>query len=145
MISASGTVIGSVGEIHPGVAKSFGISGRVAFFECDVRKFLAALPLDRSYIPIRKYPETLRDLSFFVPRKTLVSDVVRTIRSSGEGLVLGVEVFDRYVDPERGKSLAVHIRLGKEEGTVSGEEADRVLLGVARRIEEEIGGSIRRE
>lgn len=145
MISASGTVIGSVGEIHPGVAKSFGISGRVAFFECDVRKLLAALPLDRSYIPIRKYPETLRDLSFFVPRKTLVSDVVRTIRSSGEGLVLGVEVFDRYVDPERGKSLAVHIRLGKEEGTVSGEEADRVLLGVARRIEEEIGGSIRRE
>ncbi|MGB2791611.1 MAG: phenylalanine--tRNA ligase subunit beta [Candidatus Moraniibacteriota bacterium] len=135
--------IGMVGEAHPLLVKAMGISGRVALFECDTRKLLSAISTDTIFTPIRKYPETLRDLSCFVPPRTTVSEVKDCMISSGQGLVLGVEVFDRYVSPDEGRSLAFHIRLGREDRALTGEEADAVFLEITRGIESRLGGTIR--
>jgi len=145
LIGSECSILGTVGEIHPSVSKAFGIVGRVVCFECDVRALLESQAAEVSFAPIRKYPETLRDLSCFVSNRTLVSDVERTLLDSRDGRVLGVELFDRYHDAERGWSLAFHLHLGKEEGTLSGEEADAIVADVTRRIEREIGGKVRKE
>lgn len=135
--------IGRAGEIHPSILRAFGIVGRVGAFEIDTRAFASSLPQSHSFVPMRKYPETLRDLSIFVPDRTLVSDIERIIFQSGGGLVTGVELFDRYRDPQEGRSLAFHIRFGKESGTVSTDEADEAMLRVVRNIEAETGGRLR--
>ncbi len=138
--------IGTIGEVSPFVAKSFGISVRIFCFEVDLQKaLLPATARNLEFVPFRKYPETLRDLSFFVPDRVLISDVERIIRSSGEGLVSNVELFDRYQDPIRGKSLAFHVRLSKESATVTSEEADNVMVQISESLERELGGSVRRE
>ena len=138
--------IGTIGEVSPLVAKSFGISVRIFCFEVDLQKaLLPATARNLEFVPFRKYPETLRDLSFFAPDRVLISDVERIIRSSGEGLVSNVELFDRYQDPTRGKSLAFHVRLSKESATVTSEEADNVMFQISESLERELGGSVRRE
>jgi phenylalanyl-tRNA synthetase beta subunit len=119
------------------------ISGRVAAFELDTQKLLLAISNDTTFVPIRKYPETLRDLSCFVPHRVTVAQVRECIVASGRGLVLGVELFDRYVRAEEGRSLAFHIRLGREERALTGEEADAVLADIVRGIESHVGGTIR--
>ncbi|MFZ1735938.1 MAG: hypothetical protein WAU31_03320, partial [Candidatus Moraniibacteriota bacterium] len=106
-------------------------------------KLLSAISTDTIFTPIRKYPETLRDLSCFVPPRIAVSEVKDCMISSGQGLVLGVEVFDRYVSPDEGRSLAFHIRLGREDRALTGEEADAVFLEITRGIESRLGGTIR--
>lgn len=144
IVSSRNECLGVIGEVHPSVVKALGISGRVAAFECDTKKLLAAtLSTDATFTSIRKYPETLRDLSCFIPLHATVAEVEACILASGKGLVLGVELFDRYVSPDQERSLAFHIRLGREDRALTGEEADRVFSGIVRGIESRLGGTIR--
>ncbi len=143
IVGSDGAFLGIIGEIHPLVGKSFDISSRVACFEFDARILLNATRADMLFIPIRKYPETLRDLSCFIPERMPVADIERAIFAAGRGLVLGIELFDRYVDAERGRSVAFHVRLGKEGGTLSGEEADAALADIAGALERDLGVSAR--
>lgn len=143
VIGAGGVSLGTIGEIHPVVGKSFDVAGRVACFELDVRKLLELISEVRAYVPIRKYPETLRDLSCFIPDQMLVTDMKRVILASGGGRVLDIELFDRYFDVEHGRSLAFHLRLGKEGGSLTGGEADEVVSNISRALEAELGVSIR--
>lgn len=135
--------LGRVGEVHPSVSKAFGIAGRVVCFEFDVNALLGAVASEISFVPMRKYPETRRDISCFVPSHTSVSDVEKCIVSAGGDRVLEIELFDRYVDPREGRSLAFHIRLGKKDGTLTGEEADQCMADIARDIERTLGATIR--
>ncbi len=144
IVSSLGERLGIVGEVHPLIVRTLGISGRIAAFECDTEKLLAVTLLaEATFASIRKYPETLRDLSCFIPLHTTVAEVEACIISSGKGLVLGVELFDRYVSPERERSLAFHIRFGREDRALTGEEADNLLSNIARSIESRLNGSIR--
>lgn len=143
LIGPSGERFGSMGEIHPSIVKSMAISGRVSAFEFDVRALLAILPTDWAFAPIRKYPETLRDISCFVRPHTSVAEVEQCIADFGEGMVLGVELFDRYASPEGGRSLAFHIRLGRDDRSLTGEEADAVFLNISRGIESRLNGTLR--
>ncbi|QQS15884.1 MAG: phenylalanine--tRNA ligase subunit beta [Candidatus Moraniibacteriota bacterium] len=143
IFSARGERIGTLGEVHPAPLKGMGISGRVAAFEFDTRALLSAIPGEGIFAPIRKQPETLRDLSCFVPSRTTVAEVRDCIVSSGQGLVLDAELFDRYMSPDEGRSLAFHIRMGREDRALTGEEADVVFAGIVRAIETHIGGTLR--
>lgn len=143
IFSARGERIGILGEVHPALLKGMGISGRVATFEFDTRALLSAIPGKDIFAPIRKQPETLRDLSCFVPSRTTVAEVRDCIVSSGQGLVLDAELFDRYASPDEGRSLAFHIRMGREDRALTGEEADVVFAGIVRAIETHIGGTLR--
>lgn len=143
VVGAECSTLGKVGEAHPSVSEAFGISGRVGCFEFDVKALLGVASPEVSFVPIRKYPETLRDISCFVSPRTPVSDVEKCIVSAGGDRVLGIELFDRYVDPREGRSLAFHVRLGKEDGTLTGEEADRCMEDIARDIEHALGAKIR--
>lgn len=141
--AADGERIGVLGEVHPLVMKNLGIAGRVAVFELDTKALLSAIPGDSVFIPIRKQPETLRDLSCFVPLHTTVAEVRACILSAGRGMVLGAELFDRYVSPDKGRSLAFHIRLGRDDRALTGKEADAVFSDIVRDIEARIGGTLR--
>lgn len=143
IFAADGERVGVLGEVHPLVVKNLGIAGRVAVFELDTKVLLPAIPGDSAFTPIRKQPETLRDLSCFVPLHATVSEVRACILSAGQGMVLGAELFDRYVSPDEGRSLAFHIRLGRDDRALTGEEADAVFSDIVRNIEARIGGTLR--
>lgn len=143
VIGTEGISIGAIGEIHPSVGKSFDVPGRVACFEFDVRKLLKSMPEASVFVPIRKYPETLRDLSCFVPERILVADIEKEIFASGGDKVLSIELFDRYTDAEHGRSLAFHLRFGKEDSSLTGEEAEKIIEDISHTLETKLGVSTR--
>lgn len=142
-VFVSGMRVGTVGEIHPMVSRAFGIRKRVAAFEIDREVLRGALPAERHFHEIPRYPEVLRDVSFFVSPRLRVSEAEQVIREAGGEMVRGVELFDRYADEKEGVSMAFHIRLRKEEGTLSGQEADLVLERITGAVSDRLGGRLR--
>lgn len=145
LLDRHGNVLGTVGEIHPNVSLAFRIPRRGVAFECDIHALLAARVEKKIFTPFRRLPETLRDVSFFVPRETRASDVKRVIFEAGNRLVTSVDLFDRYQNERGEKSFAVHIRFGKAEEMVSGEEADRTVDHIGKALESKLGASIRKD
>lgn len=131
--------IGRIGEIHPFVLEYFQIKKRVAYFELDYVSLLKTIPEGASFVPLRRFPEVLRDVSLFVPKAVRVKDVEEGIVKKGQGLVLGAELFDQYYDEEKSmKSLAFRIRFGAEDRTLEGSEADALLEKITASLEKEL-------
>jgi phenylalanyl-tRNA synthetase beta chain len=131
---------GRIGEIHPFVLERFKIKRRVAYFELDFEILLAELPRIKTFTPLRRYPEVLRDVSLYVPNAVRVKDITDIIRSTGGELVLSSELFDQYFDAVKNmKSLAFRIHFGAEGRTLSGEETDALLERISSSLEQNLG------
>jgi phenylalanyl-tRNA synthetase beta chain len=137
-------LIGRIGEIHPFVTERFRIKKRVAYFELDLEALLQALPKEKTFVPMRKYPEVLRDISLYVPNNVRVKDIVDGVKAAGGESVLETELFDQYFDEAKGmKSLAFHIHFGADDRTLSGEEADALLQKISDSLEQNLGAERR--
>ncbi|MDD5083477.1 MAG: phenylalanine--tRNA ligase subunit beta [Candidatus Moranbacteria bacterium] len=128
--------IGRIGEIHPFVLEYFQIKKRVAYFELDYASLQKLVGVVKSFVPMNRYPEVLRDISIFVPATVRVKDIIDGINKKSQGLVLGVELFDQYFDEEKNmKSLAFHIHFGAMDRTLEGTEADALLEKITASLE----------
>jgi phenylalanyl-tRNA synthetase beta chain len=117
----NGTVIGSVGELHPDVAALFEISSRVGVLEIDLDPVVASRPAAQMQ-PVSTFPHVDFDLSFDVPAALPAADVVAATAAVSE-LVERADVFDEYRHPETAeRSLAVRYRLRAPDRTLDGDE-----------------------
>lgn len=131
--------IGRIGEVHPFVLEHFHIKKRVAYFELDYDLLRKILPENKVFIPIRRYPEVLRDVSLFVPQTVRVKDVLEGIDKQGKGMVLDAELFDQYFDEaKKMKSLAFHIRFGVADRTLESGEVDVLLEKIVASLEKNL-------
>lgn len=131
--------IGRIGEIHPFVLEYFQIKKRVAYCEIDCASLEPLTTRARSFSPLRRYPEVLRDISLFVPHAIRVKDIIDGIAKKSQGKVLGVELFDQYIDEAtQMKSLAFHIHFGDADKTLEGAEVDTLLEKIAASLEREL-------
>lgn len=131
--------IGRLGEIHPFVTEAFKIKKRVAYVEIDFEALFQSVPQTKTFVPMRKYPEVLRDISLYVPETVRVKDIVETIRKAGGSLVLQSELFDHYFDETKDmKSLAFHIHFGADDRTLEGQEVDTLLEDIVTTLTSEL-------
>lgn len=131
--------IGRIGEIHPFVLEYFQIKKRVAYFEIDYTSLLKVIPENKSFAPLRRFPEVLRDISIFVPASVRVKDVSDNIHKKGQGIVLDVELFDQYFDEEKNmKSLAFHVHFGAPDRTLEGSEVETLLEKIIVSLEKDL-------
>lgn len=131
--------IGRIGEIHPFVLEYFQIKKRVAYFELDYTSLQKVLLRAKTFIPLQRYPEVLRDISLFIPPAIRVKDVLDGITKKSQGLVLDTELFDQYFDEEKQmKSLAFHIHFGNRERTLEGAEVDTLLEKIILHLEKDL-------
>ncbi|MCE2405849.1 MAG: phenylalanine--tRNA ligase subunit beta [Dehalococcoidia bacterium] len=145
-IGAGDTVLGRVGELHPGVAESFGLSDTpVALFELDVERILEAMPeKGRRYEAVGRFPSAIRDVSVLVDAGVPSDRVQAAI--ARHPLVAGVVLFDVYsgenVAPGK-RSLAYHVHFQAPDRTLTSEEVSRALKRVVGSLEREVGGELR--
>ena len=145
-IGAGNTVLGRIGELHPGVAESFGLSDTpVALFELDVERILEALPeRGRRYEAVGRFPSAIRDVSVLVDAGVPADRVQATI--ARHPLVAGVVLFDVYsgenVAPGK-RSLAYHVHFQAPDRTLTSEEVARALKRVVGSLAREVGGELR--
>ncbi|MGI9585100.1 MAG: phenylalanine--tRNA ligase subunit beta [Acidimicrobiia bacterium] len=132
-------VVGTIGEIHPRVAASFGLSGRVVGGEVD----LAELLLDAGpwqFRPPSAFPPIIFDLAFFVPNDVAVSSFLASLSEAAGDFLEGVEVFDVFegdaVD-EGTVSIAVTITLRAADRTLSEADAAPIRQAIAAAVQDE--------
>ncbi len=134
-----GKVLGVVGEIDPRVLAAFDVAGRVSWFELRVEPMLMAVDRVAKHKPVSRFPSSDIDLAFVTPDSVPATDLARTIKKAGDGLIQSVELFDVFRAEQLGdgvRSLAYQLRLQALDRTLTDEEIGGVRTRCIEAVEQ---------
>jgi phenylalanyl-tRNA synthetase beta chain len=147
LLSIGKTEIGTLGELHPIVARTFELTDApilVAEFDLDA---LLDLVQDRHSVkPLPVTPPVLQDIALVVNEETSATAVEAMIVEAGGDLLKGVRLFDVYRGdqiPAGQKSLAYNLVYQTDERTLKDEEVARVHKRIVKAVERELGAKLR--
>ncbi len=115
------TVVGHVGELHPKVAETLGLPGRVAIGELDLDALIAAAPAIGPKPDFSAFPVAKEDFAFIVDADLPAGELHDRIASATD-LLETARLFDVYTGDQVGdgrKSLAFKVRLRAPDRTLS--------------------------
>jgi len=145
-VIAGGRQVGWVGEIHPAVADSFELRGRVYAAELDLDLLIGSELPTAQYVPLPKHPPVERDLALLVPLDVTAESVLAVIRREGGSLLQRVELFDVYEGkqvPQGYRSLAFTMTYQGEDRTLTDEEVTALQERIERALASELGVRVR--
>ncbi|MEM9563246.1 MAG: phenylalanine--tRNA ligase subunit beta [Actinomycetota bacterium] len=141
-----GKVLGTVGEVDPRVLDVYGVDDRASWFELRVAPILAAIESVPTQKPVPLYPSSDIDLAFATPDQVAATDVARTIKKAGDGLIQWVRLFDVFRSEQLGqgqRSLAYQLRLQATDRTLTDDEVAAVRQRCIDAVEKAHGASLR--
>jgi len=141
-----GQVIGTLGEIHPLVAKNYDVANRMYVARLDFSALLSHQNTQIAYRPLPKYPAVGRDIALVCDTSIPVGALEGCIAKSSRGLVKEIELFDIYTGapiPEGKKSVAFSLQLRTEDHTLTDAEADEDVKAILAALEGELGAVLR--
>ena len=144
VIELDGAPIGSLGVLHPRVARHFNLAQLVIVFELELEKMSPiAVP---SFTPISKFPSVRRDISIVIDQEIPAGQVLRAVRLAAGDLLRDLQLFDEYrgqgIDSDK-KSLAMGLIFQAHSSTLTDDEVENILQIVLERIASEVGGALR--
>ena len=145
-ISIEGEEVGVIGQVHPLVAKNYGIDVDVYVCEVSFTKLLNHLLPDATYTPLPKYPGVSRDLSLICDESVTVAQIEDTIVASAGKLLRGVKLFDIYRGtgvPEGKKSMAFSLELRADDRTLTDTDSETVVTKVLTALKEKLDATLR--
>jgi phenylalanyl-tRNA synthetase beta chain len=128
----NGEPAGLVGELHPAVARTFDLAGRIAVAELELDRLIGPLDLWQFQAP-SLYPPAIFDLAFDVEDSVPAATLVGTTAAAAGLDLEEVGVFDEYRGAALGvgrKSLAVRYQLRAADRTLSTEEVSEVRAAI---------------
>ena len=132
------TEVGYLGELHPAVAKTYGIGGRAVIAVLDMKNICPLTTFDRKYTGIARFPAVTRDLSMVVPKEIPAGTIEKMIRQRGGKLLESVTLFDIYEGEqiEEGyKSMAYKFVLRSPEKTLDEKDITSVMNKIMNGLE----------
>ena len=137
MVLLDKEIIGWVGELHPGVSRDFGLSGRVAAGELDLAPLLAVGGVWRLRA-VSAFPPVKLDLAFDVGPEVLTADLLDRLGDAVGDVLEATEVFDVFVGPgmeEGRRSIAVRLTLRASDRTLRDEDVTPLLREAVATVE----------
>ena len=141
-----GVEVGVMGQVHPLVAKNYGIDTEVYFAEISFTKLLTMLLPDATYTPLPKYPAVSRDLALICEEAVTVAQVEDVIAASAGKLLRKIQLFDIYRGvgvPQGKKSMAFSLELRADDRTLTDADSEGVVNKVLAALKEELDASLR--
>ena len=136
--------VGSVGKLHPTLAKKFSIKRDVYLFELDI---MQAFPLKTLKVKsISKYPLIRRDISIVIKKDIKASDIIKSINLIKPEIIQSIKVFDIYEgnNIEEGlKSIALGLILQEKSRTLTDIVADEIISKVIDSLEKKFSAKLR--
>lgn len=133
-----GTVIATLGEVHPQVMKAYDLPGKAYLFDIDVTAILGLTRGQLRYQGISKFPGTARDLAIVAPKTVSSEAISQVIYEKGGQYLERTFVFDVYEGAhieEGHRSLAYNLSFRSNEGTLTDEDIqpaiDDILAALA--------------
>ena len=146
-IRAGREEIGVVAQVHPETATQFDINEPVFLLELWLEPLVAALPERPDYAPPSRFPEVRQDLALVVDEATPADRILELVRAHRSNAIrLSADIFDEYRGegvPEGKKSLAVRLRYQAADRTLTDDDVARVQGGLLKRLEKELGATLR--
>jgi phenylalanyl-tRNA synthetase beta chain len=136
---------GTLGELHPLVAREFGLEQQVSLFEIDLAELETPDPTPL-YRDVVTYPPVRQDIAVVVSSEVTAAEVLAVIREAGGPLLAEADVFDTYRGEQVGEgrqSVAVHLQFRAADRTLTDAEADAARETIVAALRERLAGELR--
>ena len=146
MVSINGVDLGYMGQVHPLVAKNYGIDCEVYCVEINFSALFDLRLPDPTYVPLPKYPTITRDLAIVCDETVTVAQVEAVIEKSAGKLLRNIRLFDIYRGvgiPEGKKSLAFSLELRADDRTLTDTDSEQVTSKILTALEKELKAVLR--
>ena len=138
--------IGIFGQIHPLVARNYGVDGEFYCAELSFDALMNARGADPEYVPLPKFPAVTRDIAVVCDEAVTVGALESAIRKGARGLLKEVSLFDIYrgkgID-EGKKSVAFNLVLRSDDRSLTAEEADADVKAILEVLSQDCGAVLR--
>jgi phenylalanyl-tRNA synthetase beta chain len=144
--SRDGERLGVVGEIHPKVAASLDLPGRVAVGELELSALMDLVPSAVRVHDVPRYPPIRRDLAFTLGEGTPAGAVQSALEEAAGELLDSCLLFDVHSGPplpEGKKSLAFSVDFRAPDRTLTDAEANEAVAAIAARLAEGFDAQLR--
>ncbi|MBQ3194193.1 MAG: phenylalanine--tRNA ligase subunit beta [Oscillospiraceae bacterium] len=145
-VTIDGMDVGFMGQVHPLVAKNYGMDVDVYCAEINFTKLLQCQLPDATYTPLPKYPSVTRDLSLICDEAVTVAQAEDVITAAAGKLLRGVKLFDIYRGtgvPEGKKSMAFSLELRADDRTLTDTDSESVVSKVLTALKEKLDAILR--
>ena len=145
-VSMNGELLGYMGQVHPLVAKAYGLECEVYCAEINFTKAFEMMLPEPTFTPLPKYPAVTRDLSLVCDEEIPVADLENVITAAGGKLLRSVKLFDIYrgkgID-EGKKSVAFSLELRADDRTLTDTDSEGVVSKVLKALAEKLNAVLR--
>ena len=136
-----GQEVGSLGEVHPAAARTYGVSGRVGAAELALQPLVDPVALWEVEEP-SSYPFLQFDLAFELDAEVPTANLVGAVLEAQDE-VESAELFDEFELGAGRKSLAVRVVLRATDRTLTNEEAAPIRKAIIDHVESKLHGTLR--
>ena len=145
-VTIEGRDVGFLGQVHPLVAKNYGMDGEVYCAEIDFTKLFDLQLSAPTYAPLPKYPTVSRDLAIVCDEALTVAEVEAVMTAAAGKLLRNIKLFDIYRGigvPAGKKSVAFSLELRADDRTLTDGDSEAVVSKVLAALSEKLGASLR--
>ena len=135
-----------MGQVHPLVAKNYGIDTDVYCAEINFTKLMDCRLPDATYTPLPKYPTVSRDLALVCGESVTVAQAEEVITAAAGKLLRDVKLFDIYRGagvPQGKKSMAFSLELRSDDRTLTDTDSEAVVSRILAALKEKLDASLR--
>ena len=145
-VSMNGQLLGYIGQVHPVVAKTYGLDCEVYCAEIDFSKAFEMMLPEPTFTPLPKYPAVTRDLSLVCDEAVTIADLENVITAAGGKLLRKVTLFDIYrgkgID-EGKKSVAFSLSLRADDRTLTDTDSEAVVTKILEALSTKLNAVLR--
>ena len=145
-VSVDGVDVGFMGQVHPLVAKNYGIDAEVYCAEISFTKLFDLTLPEATYTPLPKYPTVSRDLSVLCDEALTVAEVEDVMTAAAGKLLRNIRLFDIYRGvgvPEGKKSVAFSLELRADDRTLTDTDSEAVVTKVLNALKDKLNVTLR--
>ena len=138
--------LGEMGEVHPDVARAYGIEKRVYIAEFSLAALCTHADETVRYQPLPRFPAVERDLALTVNEEVSAGSLLECIRKNAGAHFEHAQLFDVYTDEKLGagkKSLAFTVVFRAKDRTLTDEEANAARDAIAAAATKAYGAVLR--
>lgn len=141
-----GKAAGTIGEIHPDVAKNFEIGTKCYVAEIALGEMFDAIDQNVKFKALPKFPAVTRDIAMLVDKSVPVADIEEIMVKASGKLLDTIKLFDVYEGsqiPEGKKSVAYAISFRAPDRNLTNEEINVVFEKILKKLESGVNAQLR--
>ena len=146
-LPGQGTVLATLGQVNPALAKRFGVKQPVFVAEICWQTLFTLVKRDKvAYKELPKFPEVRRDLALLLDESVTYADLRAAALKAAGKLLRNVGLFDVYRGdkiPAGKKQYALSFVIRDDDKTLTDQDTERVMDRLLKTFQTQFGAVLR--